>query len=249
MITTPPLLLPTHEAERLHSLQHYDIVHSLQEEVFDELVVLTASLFRLPVAYIALVDADQVHHKAVFGFPRASPRPRAEQMCSLVVKRSQVVVYQDLSLALLTPLNTLAVQKCLAQHIRFYAGAPLRTPEHHIIGTLCLAGPQPREFSLAEQQLLETIAGVVSQTIVLRSLCRSSGVLGELRWQDLRTQARDEVYALGALVRYLATRYGTPTPVPEEILNPVKRRLHDLSTILQEYDYETCAGSEEVGGD
>lgn len=235
MITTPTTLLPVDEAERLHSLQHYDIVYSLREEVFDELVALTASLFRLPVAYIGLVEADQVHYKAVYGYPRISPQPRAEQMCSLVVKRSQVVVYQDLELAIQTPLNARAIQKCLVQHVRFYAGAPLRTPEHHIIGTLCLVGPQPREFSLVEQQLLEIIAGIVSQAIALRSHCRSSDILGEIHWRELRTQARDEVYALGALVRYLATRYGTATPVPEEILHPVKRRLHDLCTILQEY--------------
>ncbi|RZJ58300.1 MAG: GAF domain-containing protein [Hymenobacter sp.] len=235
MSTTPTILLPTDEAARLQSLQHYDIAHSLQEEVFDELVALTASLFRLPIAYIALVETDQVSYKAIFGLPRLSPQPRAEQMCSLVVERSQVVIYNDLELALQTPLNARAIQKCLAQHIRFYAGAPLRASGAHIIGTLCLVGQQPREFSLAEQQLLEAIAGVVSQTIVLRSHCRSNEVLGEIRWQELRTQARDEVYALGALVRYLATRYGTATPVPEEILHPVQRRLGDLHLILQEY--------------
>jgi GAF domain-containing protein len=236
MTTTPTTLLPIDEAERLQSLQHYDIVHSLQEEVFDELVALTASLFRLPMAYIGLVEADQVHYKATYGLPRTRPLPRAEQMCSLVVKRGQVVVYQDLELAIQTPLNARAIQNCLVQRIRFYAGAPLRTPKHHIIGTLCLAGPEPRDFSLVEQQLLEIIAGIVSQTIALRSHCRSSEILGEIRWQELRTQARDEVYALGALVRYLATRYGTATPVPEEILRPVKRRLYDLRTILQEYE-------------
>lgn len=237
MITTPATLLPVDEAERLQVLQHYDIVHSLQEEVFDELVALTASLFRLPIAYIALVEADQVHYKAIFGFPRTPPQPRAELMCSLVVKRGQVVVYQDVEEVTQTPLNARAVQKCLAQHIRFYVGAPLRTPAHHTIGTLCLVGPQPREFSAAEQQVLEATAGVVSQAIVLRSNCRSHDILGEIRWQELRTQARDEVYALGALVRYLATRYGTATPVPEEILHPVQRRLRDLSISLQEYEY------------
>ena len=237
MKTTPTTLLPADEAERLQALQHYDIVDSLQEEVFDELVALTASLFRLPIAYIALVEAEQAHYKATFGFPRIPPQPRAELMCSLVVKRSQLVVYRDLEQAIQTPLNARAVQKCLAHRVRFYAGAPLRTPTHHTIGTLCLAGPQPREFSPAEQQLLEAIAGVVSQAIELRSNCRGNDILGEIRWQELRTQARDEVYALGALVRYLATRYGTATPVPEEILHPVQRRLRDLSISLQEYEY------------
>ena len=231
MIATPTALLPADEAERLQALHDYDIVHSLQEEVFDELVALTAVLFKLPLAYIGLVDAHEMHYKATYGFPRLSPQPRVKLLCALVVKRNQVVVFNDLAAAPQTPLDALAIQSCLAQQARFYVGAPLRTPNHRTIGTLCLAGPQPREFDPAEQQLLEALAELVGQAIVVRHHCRA---LGDKYWQQVQTQARDEIYGLGALVRYLATRYGTSTPVPEEILQPVQRRLYDLHAILAE---------------
>lgn len=235
MIPTSPTLLPADETARLQSLHSYAIVQSLQEEFFDELVALLASLFRLPIAYVGLMEADQLSYKATYGFPHQTAHPRAGSLCAQVVKYNRVVVYHDLSEVTPTSLDALAIQNSLAHRVRFYAGAPLRMPDHHTIGTLCLAGQQPREFSPAEQQLLEIVAEIVSHAIAVRSYCHRSSQ-GDVRWLETRTHARDEVYALGALVRYLSARYGTSTPVPEEILQPVMRRLYDLRTIFQEYD-------------
>jgi GAF domain-containing protein len=235
MLATPPTLLPTDEAARLKSLYSYAIVQSLQEEIFDEIVALLASLFRLPIAYVGLMEADQLSYKAAYGLPRQVAHPRAGSLCALVVKHNRVVVYHDLAEVPQNSLDALAIQNSLAHKVRFYAGAPLRMPDHRTIGTLCLAGQHPREFSAGEQQLLEVAADVVSHAIAVRSQCYSSS-LNDIRWIDIQTQARDEVYALGALVRYLSARYGTSTPVPEEILLPVTRRLHDLRAVLQEYD-------------
>lgn len=75
----------------------------------------------------------------------------------------------------------------------------------------------------------------MSQAIEVRFHCQSTPALGNACWHSMQLQARDEVHALGALVRYLAARYGTSTPVPSEILHPVRRRLADLQVILQEY--------------
>lgn len=229
------MLLPANEAERLRSLHGYDILHSLQEELLDELVGLAGGLFRLPIAYVSLVDAERVHYKAAFGLPQLPPNPRAEMLCAQVVKHGQVVVYHDLVRAAPTPLDDAAIRNCLAHGVRFYAGAPLRMPDQHVIGVLCLADQQPREFSAEEQQLLEELAAIVSRAIVVRHHCHSTAQLGPKQWRAVARGARDEVYGLGALMRYLTARYGPAVPVPEEVLQPVRRRLHDLRVILQEY--------------
>ncbi len=234
MTATPAILLPANEAERLRSLHQYEILHALQEELFDEMVVLAGAAFRLPIAYVSLVDAERVHYKATFGLPPLPPNPRAELLCAQVVKHGRVVVYHDLAAAARTPLDDAAIQKCLDQGMRFYAGAPLRMPDQHVIGTLCLAGPQPREFSDEEQQLLEELVGIVSQAIVVRYHCHRTLALGPAQWQALAQAARDEVYGLGALVRYLTARYGPAVPVPEEVIRPMRRRLHDLRAIMQD---------------
>lgn len=234
MLATPPTLLPANEAARLQSLRSYTIVQSMQEDLFDELVALLTNLFCLPIAYVGLMEADQLSYKATCGFPRQLVQPRAHSLCALVIKYDQAVVYHDLATATPGSLDAAAIQQGLAHKIRFYAGAPLRMPDHQTIGTLCLASPQPREFSPDEQQLLELLAAVVSHAIAVRSHCYAS--LNDFRWLEIRTQARDEVYALGALIRYLSARYGTLTPVPEEIIQPVTRRLRDLHAILQHYE-------------
>ena len=79
-------------------------------------------------------------------------------------------------------------------------------------------GLQPREFSAGERQVLERIAGLVSLTIAVRHLRPNHLTLDPDRWQTVQAQVRDAVCALGAVMRYLTTRYGINVPLPEDIL-------------------------------
>ena len=53
----PPL--PADEAERLADLRALDILDSPPEDRFDRLVTLAAAVFEVPIAFVALVDADR----------------------------------------------------------------------------------------------------------------------------------------------------------------------------------------------
>lgn len=231
MLITP--LVPATEAARLACLRHYDVLPFLREDVFDEFVSLAARIFSLPISLFNLVDAHQVMAQAQYGMPGSAPQPRAEALCSMVVAQNHQVVYHDLAASPQTPAAALAIQAALAQRIRFYAGAPVRLSSQHSIGALCLLDQQPREFTPEEQHVLQALADTVSQAILARHYHRTTLGLGEAPWQTLRTQLHDEVQALGALVRYLLTRYGTLSPVPDEILHLVLRRLADLRALLQ----------------
>ena len=237
MIPTPAALLPANEAERLRTLYHHDILQSLQEGVFDELAELAARLFNLPISYISLIGEHESVYKATYGFAPLPPQPRVDMLCAVAVRQNQVVVYHDLRAAMPTTADAAALARAVAHQARFHAAAPLRLAEEHSIGALCLVGPQPREFSLAEQQTLDYLAGVVSLAIAVRHVCRSHPALGEARWDVVGTQLREEVSALGALVRYLKDRYGRPVPIPKEVLLPVERRLTDLRNLLEAYQH------------
>ena len=230
MLVTP--VAPATEAARLACLRHHDILPFLYDGVFDEFVSLAARIFSLPISLFNLVDAHQVITKAHYGMPGIAPQPRAEILCSTVVEQNQVVVYHDLTAAAPTATNAVAIQATLAKRIRFYAAAPVRLTSQHSIGALCLLGQRPREFTVEEQHVLQSLADLVSQAIVMRHHCRTTK-LGEAHWQGLHTQMHDEVHALGALVRYLLTRYGAIIPVPEEVLHLVSRRLADLHIVMQ----------------
>lgn len=52
--------------------------------------------------------------------------------------------------------------------VRFYAGAPLRTREGYLIGTICLVDQQPRSFSENDRKVLERMAKVIMEQLELR---------------------------------------------------------------------------------
>lgn len=227
-------LSPSNETERLYALRQADILDSLREDVFDELVALGARLFGLPISYVALLDTDRLHYKASYGFLLPPPMPRQDMLCAQVVRHNRVMLYHDLAAVSQTALDASAIDLALSQQARFYVGAPLRTAAEHAIGTLCLVGQQPRSFSAQEQQVLERLASVVGQLVVVRQRCLHTATLGKAQWQRVCAQVRDEVHALGTLVRYLLQRYGALVPVPEDVLCLMERRLQDVRLLIEE---------------
>jgi GAF domain-containing protein len=233
MMLTPPSLLPANETKRLQTLFTYDILHSLQEPLFTEVVELAATLFNVPISLIALVDTDEVEYKAVHGLPGLRSQPRVEAICALAVKEEQVVVFTDLAHShALTPEADIAAK---AKGLRFYAGAPICVPNGYCLGTLCIIDRQPRSFSVAEQQVLEQHAQLVAWLIAIRQHCLANQVDGQEHWGAVRTELAWEVQALIALVRYLATYSGTHIPVPTDVLELVGRRLNDFRCKLADY--------------
>jgi GAF domain-containing protein len=120
--------------------------------------------------------------------------------------------------------------------VRFYAGSLLHLPNQFPLGTLCIIDRQPRTFSVAEQQVLDQLAALVSQAIAVRHSCLQQSQPGTARWEQLHTQLQEELRELTALLRYLFTRQGVRVPVPEDLLAQVKRRLHDIQSLLEQHD-------------
>lgn len=231
---TPDFLLPPDEAERLRTLHEQQILHILRETVFDELVRLAAFVFQLPISLIALVDAEQVDYLANQGLPGQRSQPRLEALCSYVVRDNKAVILTDLtgpSQYRLTPEAVAAAQK---RNLQFYAGVPLRTPDHRSIGTLCVIDHQPRTFTELEQRVLEQLAQVVTQAILVRHYCLVAG-LGTSHWHEVQALLLEEIEGIEALVRYIKTRAATQLAGTTDLLHAVLRRLHDLQRSLAEY--------------
>lgn len=232
-LLTAPWLLPADETERLRTLNRYASPACLHEPVFDGFVDLAARIFNLPVAFISLVDADAVLYKANHGLPQLVHQPRAASICALTIRHNEFLVFTDLTQpAQHAQLTTAATEAVRASNVQFYASVPLRMPDLRPIGTLCLVGYHARLFGPDEQRVLEQLASLVEQTLVIRHICLVSSWLGEEHWSRIQTTLTEGLWELAALVRYLVKRAGLQVPVPAEVLEPVARRLAELHSTL-----------------
>jgi len=228
----PDELVPSNDASRLRSLHNYQVLNTTPEPIFDEYVALAAQLFNLPISLMSLVDEQEVFFKANTGLPSLERVARPDSLCSAAILQNEVLAYGDLAVEGCSLVNP-AVAKSAG--LRFYAGAALKMPDGHNIGSLCVIGREPRTISSEEQELLMRLAELTSMTIELRSYYLRQGRPDDW-WQaqqQLQTLLSDEA----AMARYLTSRLGTLSGLTGEHA-PMQQRLlalrHTLTTLLAE---------------
>jgi hypothetical protein len=235
MFLPPAQLLPHNEATRLLTLEHYDILDSLQEPVFDELTSLAARIFSVPISLLALVDTDEVVYKARYGMLNLTRQARSEAICSMAIRDNQVVIFTDLTQR---PqryrLTAAAYAAAQAKGLRFYTGMPLRMPDQGVIGTFCVIGREPRALSPQELHVLEYLAHLAERVIVVRHSCLVCSWLGTEHWQLVQEYITDELRRLAVRVDSLKPRVGSEVPTASALLMVVIKCLNELSSILAE---------------
>lgn len=157
------------EAFRLSVLKSYNVLNTQKELEFEFITKECQELFRCPIAVVSLVDMGRQWFKSIAGLP-AESTPRCVSFCAHVVKKAteSVMVVPDASLDPRFKENPLVAG---GPQIRFYAGAPLTTPEGAKIGSLCVIDtkPHPEGLSRAEQEKLKDLA----QEVVLQLISRT----------------------------------------------------------------------------
>ena len=166
MSTVPPSLIPATDEARLRALERYQLLDARSEKILDDVVATTARLFHVSNAMLSIVEKDTVMLKAPFNLPVDIERIRREQsLCSSTILQDDTAVFEDLNKASAPGVDASLV---LQLGLHFYAGHPLRTPDGHNIGSLCLYDGPPREFNPAERTLLGTLAKLIMRLLELR---------------------------------------------------------------------------------
>jgi hypothetical protein len=161
--------------ERLAELRRTLLLDSPPEESFDRLTRLTATVLNVPVALVSLVDSDRQFFKSCLGLaqPWASQResPLSHSFCQHVVESRRPLVVSD---AREHPLlrDNLAIRDL---GVIAYAGAPLITPDGHVLGTLCAIDHQPRHWTTEQVEILCNLAGSVLSEIQLHAAQHNQG--------------------------------------------------------------------------
>ena len=143
------------EKARLARLYSYGALDTPNEAEFDAIVREAARQFAAPVALISLVDEHRQWFKAKVGIT-ASETPRAISFCTHAIRGAEVMVVEDASTDARFAANPLVTGD---PHLRFYAGAPLKTADGRRIGTLCVLDMRAREApTAAARAKLEALA-------------------------------------------------------------------------------------------
>jgi GAF domain-containing protein len=156
------------EKKRLRVLWQYEILDSVPEEVFDDLTELAARICEAPIALITLVDEDRQWFKSKVGVT-VKETSRDISFCSHAITQSELFIVPDATLDDRFAQNPLVISD---PQIRFYAGAPLVTPDGHALGTLCVIDKVPRELRLEQKQALRVLARHVMTQLELRRRSR-----------------------------------------------------------------------------
>ena len=159
-----PAAVPGNEEERLAELRHYNILDTRPETSFDLVARIAMYIFRTPIALVSLVDEARQWFKSKQGVD-ATETPRRAAFCAHAILNDDVFVVPDALNDARFAGNPLVVGP---PHVRFYAGAPLKTPNGLNIGTLCVIDTKPRDMSAEEQTILLGLAKLVVDELELR---------------------------------------------------------------------------------
>ena len=160
----PAAAYPCDEDERLAALAALDIVDTARSAAFDIFPRLASSVFSAPIAAISLVDRDRQWMKASVGL-EMSETPRESSFCAHAILAPDHVLYvPDARRDPRFADNPLVTGEF---GLRSYAGCPIRGPDGHLLGALCVIDREPREWVDEQLEQLRLLAVGVGSALKL----------------------------------------------------------------------------------
>ncbi len=223
--------IPTNERERLRALLEYEVLDTACESSYDDVVKLASMICGTPMALISLVDQDRQWFKAHLGLD-ATETPREISFCGHAIHGEGVFEVSDAqndSRFFDNPLVTGETQ------VRFYAGAPLITPEGHAIGTLCVIDHAPRQLTDEVKEALTSLSKLVVRQLETDKKLRTKretfdqlkALTKKVAEQEIQLNQAEKLRSLGEMAGGIAHEINSPLSVIQSSAAAVIRRLRE----------------------
>ena len=146
------------EAFRLAALEEVEVSETAEEPLFAPVAARAAELCGTPIALVTFISEDKQWIKASVGLvPRQISRESA--FCAWAVHTAELFWVEDALNDERFSDNPLVLDD---PHIRFYAGAPIATPEGYVLGAVCIIDREPRTLRPNDRIVLEDCANEIS---------------------------------------------------------------------------------------
>ncbi|MFY0689496.1 MAG: PAS domain S-box protein [Cyclobacteriaceae bacterium] len=167
------------------AVRDFDILDTPSEQVFDDLVKIAAVSLNVPVAVISFRDGDRLWFKARYGI-NLKEIPCEQSFCQEAMKNAHsVLVVEDARSDDKFKDSPLVEGE---PYINFYAGAPLTTKNHEVLGTLFIVDHEPRKLTGDQKNTLVALSRQIMSVLELRKSNR------ELSNDQQHIQSRDSRY-------------------------------------------------------
>ena len=175
----------TFDRNRLEALADFAILDTPPERGFDDIVELARLICDAPIALVSLVSDNRQWFKARAGIDECQT-DLSSSVCAHALIEPDLLVVPDLTLDARTRENPLVTGGPL---IRFYAGAPLRTSEGQVLGSLCIIDTltRPAGLTAAQAAALRNLARqVMSQLELRQAVAQRDRLLAEQKAAETR---------------------------------------------------------------
>ena len=155
------------EETRLDRLRRYLILDSAPETAYDDITRAAKNLLDVPLVAVNFLDSDRDWFKSRIGTD-TQESPRATSFCiQLLLKPDAVLVSEDTTHDVRFAAHPLVVGP---PYFRFYAAAPIKTPDGLVMGTVCAYDFQPHKVDESQIRTLAELATAVTVLLEKRPM-------------------------------------------------------------------------------
>jgi signal transduction histidine kinase len=178
---------PFGEARRLAALHSYGILDTEPEAVFDDITRIASYICQTPMALISLVEDKRQWFKAEVGLG-ARETPIGSSICAHAIRQPALLEVPDTTRDARFANNPLVTGE---PHLRFYAGAVMRSAEGLPLGTVCVLDTKPRQLTEAQREMLLLLARQAMAQLDLRRALQGAARIEHQRSLMMRAAGHD----------------------------------------------------------